>query len=472
MLNIDNVKKIYFMGVGGVGMGTLAAMLKDIGYVVAGSDKALYSPMKEFINEKNIKFYQGYSEDNIRDFKPDLIIVGNVISSDNPEIPIMVNNLGTHYISMADALFKFFIKGKKSIVIAGTHGKTTTTNLTAWIFHVAGLKPTYFSGGISLNFNSTYAVDEGEWIILEGDEYDSAYFDKAPKFFHYRPKLLGLTAVEFDHADIYDSIDNIKEVFQFLIFNVPEKDGYITYNGVDDNINELMNGFHGNKDSFCFDNCNWKGESIEVREDYHKIKIYYKGNFFLESQVKIFGKYNFANILLAVALANKAGIAPEVIAEGLSSFKGVKRRQEIALKKDDIIVIDDFAHHPTAIRETLRGIRERYPLWKIWAVFEPRSNTSRRRIYQKQYPGAFSSADFAIISRILNRGNIPEEELLDVNLLSEDILKQERIKSFVGESAENIIEIIKENRTGKDLILIMTNGSFDGLKDKLVTEFQ
>ncbi len=465
----ENLKKIYLMGVGGVGMGTLAAMLKSRGFDVAGSDRGeIYSPMKEFLEEHGIKVYKGYDPSNIIDFSPDLIIVGNVVSSGNPELELLFTMKGVHYISMPEAIKEFFLNGRKVIVIAGTHGKTTTTTLTAWLLYRSGMDPSFFAGGISRDFNSSFRLGEGEWFVIEGDEYDSAFFDKSPKFLHYIPDILGITAIEYDHADIFPSLEHIKEFFVVYMLSLKEN-GVVVYNGDNNDVVDVVErGRPPVSQSFSLDDGDWTGEIVEVKEEYQRIRIFHNGNLFLEANARIFGDHNLRNIVLATAIAHNAGAPVEGIISGIESFKGARRRQEIVYRDDDYIVVDDFAHHPTAITETIRSVKMRFPLRRVWAIFEPRSNTSRRQVFQLQFPNAFAEADVSIVSRIIERGSVPEEELLDVERVVKDIRDHWKREAYVGNDPDHIVEILKEKSRPGDLFLIMSNGSFGGLKEKIV----
>ncbi len=465
----ERLQRIYLMGVGGVGMGTLAAMLKSRGYEVAGSDRGeIYSPMKEFLEKHQIKVYKRYDPKNIIDFSPDLIIVGNVISTGNPELQMLYTLKGVHYISMPEAIKEFFLKDKKVIVIAGTHGKTTTTTLTAWLLYKSGLDPSFFAGGISRDFGSSFRLGEKDWFVIEGDEYDSAFFDKSPKFLHYIPDILGITAIEYDHADIFPSLEHIKEFFVVYMLSL-KRNGIVIYNGENNDVVDVVKrGKPPASESFSLSGGDWKGEILEVKEDYQRVRIFKNGEAFLEADAKIFGDHNLRNILLATAIAHHAGASVEGIVEGIESFQGAKRRQEVVYKDKDYILIDDFAHHPTAIIETIRSVKMRFPLRRVWAIFEPRSNTSRRQVFQLQFPNAFAEADVTIISRILERGSVPEEELLDVEKVVDDIGNHWKKEAYVGANPDHIVKILKEKSRPGDLFLIMSNGSFGGLKGKII----
>ncbi len=463
----ENLRRIYLMGIGGVGMGTLAAMLKESGYEVGGSDRNIYSPMKEFLEERKIKVYNGYDPSNIIDFAPDLIIVGNVISDGNPELKMLYTMKGVHYISMPEAIKEFFLKDKKVIVIAGTHGKTTTTTLTAWLLYKGGLDPSYFAGGISRDFNSSFRLGRGEWFVIEGDEYDSAFFDKSPKFLHYIPDILGITAIEYDHADIFPSVEHIKEFFKIYFLSM-KPESILIYNGEDSNVVDVVEKAPvTHRESFALEGGNWRGEIDLVKEDFQRVKIFKGDELIVEADAKIFGDHNLRNIILATAIAYRAGVKPEKIKEGIESFTGVRRRQEVVRKTDAFVLIDDFAHHPTAVRETIRSVRMRFPLKRIWAIFEPRSNTSRRNVFQLQFPPAFAEADVVVVSRILEKGSVPESEFLDVEKVVADVKNHWKREAYVGEGVDHIVELIDRNAKPGDIFLIMSNGSFGGLKEKL-----
>ncbi len=463
----NGVKRIYFMGIGGVGMGSLAAMFQEKGYIVGGSDRGIYSPMKEFLAEKNIEVYEGYDPRNIVDFSPDLIIVGNVISPDNPEVQMLFTMKGVHYVSMPEAIKEFFLKDKKIVVITGTHGKTTTTSLIAWILEKGGIDPSFLAGGISRNFKSSYRLGDGEWFVIEGDEYDSAFFDKSPKFLHYPPDILGITHIEYDHADIFPSIEQIKEFFVVYIYSL-KKDNYVIYNGENPDVVEVIEkGDLPSSESFSLSEGNWTGEITGVSEMKQHIIVRHIGNDFLEADSLIIGEHNLRNILLAVAAAIRVGVSREKIIEGIETFEGVKRRQEVVTATNDFILVDDFAHHPTAVRETISSIKKRFPLRRLWAIFEPRSNTSRRNVFQFQFPASFAEADVVVISKILQRGSVPEEEFLDVEKVVDEVKNHWHREAYVGESVNHILNLIDENARKGDVFLIMSNGAFGGLKEKI-----
>ncbi len=464
----EDLKKIYLMGVGGIGMGTLAAMLQEKGYEVGGSDKGVYSPMKEFLKKHNIKVYEGYDPQNIIDFDPDLIIVGNVVSADNPEIKMLYTLKGIHYISMPEAIKEFFLQDKKCIVVTGTHGKTTTTTLTAWLLYKSGLDPSFFAGGISRDFGSSYRLGKGKWFVIEGDEYDSAFFDKSPKFLHYLPTILGITHIEYDHADIFPSIEHIKGYFKIYMLSVAP-DGAVIYNADNNDVVDVIRHVNPPRaESFSLNNGYWSGEILEVHEDYQLVSIKENDKEILQAKTKIFGDHNLRNIILATAMAIHAGANISGIIEGLESFVGAMRRQEVVFNNKDYVLIDDFAHHPTAVMETIRSIRSRFPLKRIWAIFEPRSNTTRRKVFQLQFPGALAEADVVVVSRILERGSVPENELLDVEKVIDEVKNHWKKEAYVGDDPDHIVKIISDNAKKGDLFLIMSNGSFGGLKEKLL----
>jgi len=461
-IDFKKVKKVYLLGIGGVGMGNLAGMLKESGKVVSGSDRQIYSPMKEYLEGIGVDLKIGFKPENLKE-KPDLVIVGNVITRDNPEAQEMLRQ-NIPFVSMPEAIREFFLKDRKVIVIAGTHGKTTTTALLGWLLYSSGRSPGVLLGGVSKNFNSGFFLGGGEYFVIEGDEYDTAFFDKGPKFLHYHPRILVLTTIEFDHGDIYRDLDAVKGSFRRLVQTLPP-DGFIVYGSYSDNVRDVINSsfipsVSAGEQGF------WDYREVVFKDNYTEFTVIKDKKIFGRFKWKMWGLHNIRNALLAMAVAEYAGLQPEEIARGLLTFEGVKRRQEIIGEFNGVLLIDDFAHHPTEVRETISAVKKRYPDRRIWAVFEPRSNTSRRRFFQDLYPGAFMEADCIIISDVFNKNAIEDGFRLAPEKIVEELQKRGKKAEFIA-SPEGIVKFLKDNTDNGDVVLVMSNGSFGGLIEML-----
>ncbi|MFZ0727520.1 MAG: UDP-N-acetylmuramate--L-alanine ligase, partial [Desulfobacterales bacterium] len=391
------VDTIHLIAVCGTGMAALAAMLKDLGYLVSGSDQNVYPPMSDFLAEKGIAVTSGFRAENLIQ-RPDLVVVGNAVSKDNPEVVAMLAG-GLCFCSMPQALNHFVAAGKKPIVITGTHGKTTTASLAAWLLFKAGLDPSFMIGGIVKNFGSNYRLGAGEYIVIEGDEYDTAFFDKGAKFLHYRPHLAILTSVEFDHADIFRDLAHVKEVFGQMTSRLPQESTLIACDE-DPNVRDVIKGassgveFYGRRtDSF------WRLQADRIEAPRTVFEVLKSGAPYASFRTPMVGKHNLLNALSTIAVADHLGIPAAVTGEALESFAGVRRRQEVRGCRRGITVMDDFAHHPTAVRETIAAVRPFYPAGRLIAVFEPRTNTSMRAVFQDVYPPCFDLADLVCIRR-------------------------------------------------------------------------
>jgi len=460
---MKEINHIHMLGVGGTGMGSLARLLKQAGYKVSGSDKKLYPPMSDQLAELNIKIYEGFSEKNLED-KPDLVVIGNVITKDNIEAQQVLKR-EIPYISMPQALSKFFLNSRTPIVVAGTHGKTTTSMLLAWCFFSAGKEPGFFIGGVGNNFKKTADIGKGSPFIIEGDEYDTAFFDKGPKFLHYSPKIVLLTSVEFDHGDIYKDLEQIKKAFAKLISIIPS-DGLLVYNGDDENIRELVKASKIRSLSY--------GMSPVL--DYFPSSFSFSGNgtsFHLKGpnlstnfNFAMFGEHNLQNAMGVIAVLKELGMSDEDIEKGLTTFLGVRRRQEIAAEIKSITIVDDFAHHPTAVAKTIQAIKVKFPERRLWAIFEPRSNTSRRNIFKEEYVAALSKADRVVIGDVYCSEKIPSDERLDVRGVAAKIMRK-GIDAHYIPNTEFIIEFLMRNINKNDVILVMSNGDFNNLISKI-----
>ncbi len=461
----DPLETIHIIGICGTAMGSLAAMLQRRGYTVRGSDSMAYPPMSEWLAERGIDIILGYDESNL-DWDPDLVVVGNVCRAEYGDA-VATRERGFPHISFPEALRHFFFDQQRPLVVTGTHGKTTTTSLLAWILHDAGLDPSFFAGGVTGNFESNYRLGEGPHFVIEGDEYDTAYFDKVPKFWHYAPHRAVINNIEFDHADIYDDIGVIEEMFRRFAGLVPE-DGSLWVNGDDKRAMAVTDEADAPRRTFGL------GASHELRAadiDYGRttdVDVVYRDEPLGTFEIPAFGEFNVRNLLGATGLALDAGVAPETIAEATPDFERVQQRQEIVGEVDEILVIDDYAHHPTAVQSTLEALAECFPDRRLWAIFEAKSNTSRRKVFQDDYPPAFASADRVVISKPFDKkDDLSEDERIDTDKLVADT---ERL----GPDAERIPEVdaIVEHLVDRlepgDIVAGLSGSNFDGLHTQLL----
>lgn len=463
-MDID-VKHIHFIAICGTAMGSLAAMLKSQGYKITGSDDHIYPPMSTFLEEQSIKIYHGFSAKHLEP-KPDLVIIGNAMSRGNPEVEAVLERK-IPYQSLPAALKEFFIQGKYSIVVSGTHGKTTTGSLIAWLLEDAGKSPSFFIGGILKNFGQGFKIGKGNIFIIEGDEYDSAFFDKKPKFFHYLPDLVVLNNIEFDHADIYDNLDQIKLEFRRLINLIP-RNGLLLAGTDNANVRELISAAYCAVQTFGLNsNWYWSAQNISYSPENTTFDVIKRSEFFGRFSLPLSGDHNIHNALAAIGVAHFHGLTNSEIQQGLSSYKSVKKRLEIKAAIKDIIIYDDFAHHPTEVKMTIEALRLQYPDRKIWAVFEPRTATSKRKVAEEGYSQAFDAADVIIIAPLHLPEKVKEQERLSAEHLVSKI-KARKKEAYYIESVNNIVNYLIDNINPHDLILIMSNGAFGGIHDLLI----
>jgi len=462
-------KIIHFSGICGTGMASLAVLLKMRGYKVRGSDENVYPPMSDFLSQNNIEVLNGYSPKNLESV-PDLVIIGNVLSRGNPEIEEILDRK-LPYISMPELLKNYFISGKKSIVVTGTHGKTTTTSLLAWVFEKAKLKPGFFIGGIAENFGASCLDSRGEFFITEGDEYDTAFFDKRSKFFHYLPNQLIINNLEFDHADIFDSIEDIKKTFRLMLRLIPAN-GLIVANGDDKNVLNVLDSTFSQVIKFGFGReCDFIVENIKTFENGTTFEVVDRDNRKTSGKQKftinLFGTFNVLNALGVIILSRHNGISDKKIQEAFYSFKSVLRRQEYRGEANGITVYDDFAHHPTAIRKTITAVKQKHPGRRLIAVFEPRSNTNVLNIQKKNLIESFLEADEVVLTKIHRIEKIPIEKRLDVKKVLKS-LRNEKIIANEFSDASEIINHLKTNCKSGDVVLIMSNGKFENIHQRLL----
>lgn len=461
----DRVKKIHLIATCGTGMGALACMLKDLGFDVTGSDQKIYPPMSTFLLNKGILLSDGFNGANLS-YRPDLIVVGNAVSASNPEV-IEMNRMGLPFCSMPQAINRFIAAGKKPILVTGTHGKTTTASILAWILHEAGLDPSFVIGGILQNFNSNYRLGKGEFIVIEGDEYDTAFFDKGPKFLHYDPFMAVLTSVEFDHADIYRDLGHVKQAFDRFVSGISPNHRLLAF-GADKNVAELIHDKKCRIEKYGMDGDSfWRLGSVSITPPFSLFEVFKQGSRLGVFRTRLQGEHNLLNALAVIAVADHLGIPKKDLSGALETFKGVKRRQEIRGQKNGITVMDDFAHHPTAVRETIRAIKPFYPDGRLLAVFEPRTNSSMRKVFQDIYPLSFDQADIVCIRKPPLLEKIPAADRFSSEKLVSDLKNRGKDARFFPDT-ESIIDFVhKEARSG-DLILVMSNGGFDNIHERIL----
>lgn len=458
---------IHLMGICGTAMASLAGLLQDRGFKVTGSDSAPYPPMSTQLEKLGIPVVKGYAAKNLQP-RPDFVIVGNVISASNEEAQELVR-LGIPYTSLPKAMGEFIIAGRESIVVSGTHGKTTTTSMMSWICQVQGVKPGFLIGGIPKNFSKSFQNPEGKYFVIEGDEYDTAYFDKVPKFVHYRPRHVILTSIEFDHADIYADLDAVKAAFISLLKLIPA-DGTLVYCAEEKNILDILPQTSCKRRlSYGIETGDYQARVIKMDDSGTEFELIRSGKATGEVyQTKMGGRYNVLNALACLAMTESLEFDARKVREALQSFEGVKRRQEILGEPGGVLVIEDFAHHPTAVRETVAGIQAKYPKKKIFSVFEPRSATSRRKVFQQDYVNALTPAHEVLIAQAFDQGKIDEGNRFSSDELVGDLRGRGRTANVFG-SADAIVEYLVKNAKAGDGVLIMSNGGFDGIYQKLLT---
>ena len=455
---------IHLIGICGTAMASLAGLLKQRGFKVTGSDAAAYPPMSDFLASINIPVAQPYAESNLKP-RPDVVVVGNAISRGNPELEYVLDER-IPFRSLPDVLHEYFLRAREPVVVAGTHGKTTTTSMLAWIFQSAGKDPSFLIGGIAENFGSSFALKQGKHFILEGDEYDTAFFDKGPKFLHYFPQAMILTSVEFDHADIYKDLDAVKTAFKRLVNLVPRRGKIIAWDG-HSNVDEcLARAFSPVERYGLKEGSFWQISKMSFSAESTTWSILREGKHWGDFKFGLAGEYNVLNATAAAAMASHYGIEASAIALALKSFKSVKRRLEIKAEIDGITIIDDFAHHPTAISEALRALRARYPEARLWAIFEPRSNTVRRKVLQKELVASLSLADEVVVAGIFKAEAIPENERLTIPSLVSGIKRNGKRARELADADAIVSEIAPELRPG-DVVAILSNGGFGGIYEKL-----
>lgn len=456
-----SVRRIHLVGVAGTGMGAFAGMLKAAGYTVTGSDENVYPPMSDMLREWGIEVFTPYAPDTLDRANPDLVVIGNVIRRVNPEATA-VRERGLKQMSFPAAFGSLILAGKHSVVIVGTHGKTTASALMAHVLVEAGLDPTFLVGGVTVNYGGNFRLGKGQHVVVEGDEYDTAYFDKGPKFLHYRARTAILTSIEFDHADIYRDMEHYESAFVRFGETLPS-DGVLCVSGSYPRavaiakastkakvVTYAVNGkadFRADGERFSPDGAHFTIRGLKYKET--------------DVLLPMSGYHNIENATGVFAAGRALGLSRETIAKAFRTFKGVKRRQESRGEVGGVLVLDDFAHHPTAVRETIEGIRQRFPERRLWAVFEPRSNTSRRNIHQDEYVTALANADVVTIREPEPHDMVPPDQQLNVGAIVTE-LNSQGVIADAAPDVEKLVERVSANARPNDLLLVMSNGSFGG----------
>jgi UDP-N-acetylmuramate: L-alanyl-gamma-D-glutamyl-meso-diaminopimelate ligase len=460
---------IHLSGICGTAMASLAGLLQLKGHRITGSDKAAYPPMSDLLRELGIAVMEPYAEANL-DPAPDLVVIGNALSRGNPEVERVLDER-IPFTSMAALLREEFLKGRESLVVAGTHGKTTTTSMLAWIYQVAArampaLEPSFLIGGVAENFGTSFQLRPTRTFIVEGDEYDTAFFDKGPKFLHYFPDALILTHVEFDHADIYADLEAVKIAFKRLVNLIPRRGLIVAYDG-SANVTECVERALCRVERYGFtENADWQIRNLRIDNGLMRWEVWRAGALWAGLAMHLAGEHNALNATAAAALASDRGVSKDTIAEALLSFKSVKRRLEVRAEIGGVTVIEDFAHHPTAIRETLRALRAVYPQSRLWAILEPRSNTLRRKVLEAELIASLKLADRVVLAGVYQQQRIPDAERLHPEDVIEK-LNQQGTEAELLPDADAIARGVAPQVAPGDVVAILSNGGFDGIYEKL-----
>ena len=460
------IKKIHLVAACGTGMGTLACILKEMGYQVTGSDQNVYPPMSDFLAEKGVRLFSGFDPENLA-HEPDLVIIGNAVTRENIEAQAVLEQK-IEYLSMPQAVNQFIAQGKKIILVTGTHGKTTTSSIMAHLFETAGLSPSFLVGGILRDFNSSFQLGSGDYMVIEGDEYDTAFFDKGPKFMHYDPYITIMTGVEFDHADIFRDIDHIRDIFSNFVRKI-EPTSHIIASMENENLNQILEGCTAKVETYGQGGDFWFSEHTQ-KAARTQARIQGPGQDF-GIETGLVGRHNLMNTLACVAVAKKLGIPDTLVQKALATFSGVKRRQEIRGIKRGITIMDDFAHHPSAVRETIAAVKPFYEKGRVIAVFEPRTNTSMRYFFQQTYPEAFVAADRVLICNPCVKKNIPEDQRFSPEQLVADI-NGKGGDAYHFETPDRVLDYLVPELRENDLVLIMSNGGFDNIHARLLVRLE
>jgi UDP-N-acetylmuramate: L-alanyl-gamma-D-glutamyl-meso-diaminopimelate ligase len=457
-------RHIHLIGICGTAMASLAGMLKQRGFRVTGSDAAAYPPMSDFLASIGIAVSQPFSAGNLQS-RPDLVVVGNAISRGNVELEFVLDQR-ISFQSMPQVLQDEFLREKERLIVAGTHGKTTTSSMLAWIFDQARREASFLIGGIPENFGSSFALGAGKEFIVEGDEYDTAFFDKGPKFLHYFPDAAILTSVEFDHADIYKDLDEVKTAFKRLVNLIPQRGLLVAWDG-HANVDECVSQAFCRVERYGFgQKSTWRVCDIEYKPEVTRWRVEQNGQSWAEFEFALAGEYNVLNATAAAALAADYGIGKDLIGAALRDFRSVKRRLEVKSQVNGITIIDDFAHHPTAIAQTLKAISTRYAGRRLWAILEPRSNTLRRNVFQQELIQSLRVADEVVLAGVFKSAAIPEHERLHPEAVVAELNATGRSARLLGD-ADSIVESVTPELRAGDVVAILSNGGFGGIYQKL-----
>src|SRR5438876_845972 len=457
-------QKFHFIGICGTAMGSVAAALQERGFKVSGSDESVYPPMSTFLEERGIKLHQGYGEENIPS-DADVVVIGNAMKRGNPEVEAVLNRK-LFYLSLPEVLKNYFLRGRHNLVVTGTHGKTTTAALLAWIMEKGGRKPGYLIAGLTKNFGQGARLNDSKYFVIEGDEYDTAFFDKRSKFVHYLPELVIVNNIEFDHADIFKNLDEIKLSFRRLLNIVPQN-GMVLLNGDDPNCVEVAKDCLAQMIEVGFSkNCAQRIRDVAYSDEGSTFKL---GEDTFE--IPLVGEFNVHNAAMAAMAARFYDVPKTKIDAAFKSFAGIARRLELRGETRGVKVIDDFGHHPTAIAQTLQALRHRYHGQRLWAVFEPRSNTTRRAIFQQELPEALKLADGVFISQVARLEQIPEAERLNPERVVSAIAEAGRL-AFYERNADAIVDRIIPMLQPKDVVVVFSNGGFDNIHEKLLARLR
>ncbi len=466
----ERPRRVHFVAIAGTGMGSLAGLLHARGIEVTGSDQELYPPMSTALLRQGIPVHSEFRAEHVLEHPPDLVVIGNAVRPDNPEARAAIDER-LHYRSFPDALYELAIAGKHPVVVSGTHGKTTTTNLLAAVLQATGRDPSLLVGGHSLDFDGSFREAQGEHFVVEGDEYDSAFFDKTPKFLHYRARTLVITSVEFDHADIYRDLDHVKQAFRSVVERMPA-DGMIVAAVDHPGVRDVLADAPCRVVGYGFDSStDFRATQLEAGSGGTRFAVSQAGAPSVSAQVPLYGRFNVENALAALATVACLGVPLEDAAVGLSTFRGVKRRQEVRGEEGGVLVVDDFAHHPTAVRGAIGALRARFPGRRLVALFEPRTNTSRRAVFQDDYARAFDEADRVVISIVPDAPIYSATGEVSRRFSSEQLaqdLHARGIDAAALEGAESIVDEVVGSASPGDVVLVMSNGDFDNVWQRLL----
>lgn len=468
MRRLEAGQRVYFIAIAGSGMSALAGLLQSRGCVVQGSDLACYPPVSHLLDSLGVEVRIGYDLEHLKAFNPDYVVIGNFVRPDNPQARYVLDN-SIPYGSLPSTLETQFLQYTTNHVVCGTHGKSTTASCLAHLLQSGGRKPSFFIGAVPANFTKSFQLGEGEDFVLEGDEYDTAFFDKESKFLHYLPKVVLWTSLEYDHADIFPSMERIEQMFEKLLKKIPE-DGCLIYNRDWESVHQLIQKTKSDCPSFQSISYGFHEEADQRIRDFSQDEegmSFRLGEFQYFSQMQ--GRFNAQNFSAAIIAGTKAGLSKEVLETGLRSFRGLKRRQELLASIGEHRVIDDFAHHPTAVKEVIHSLRARFPEHQLVVLFEPRSNTTRRNIFQKAFVEAFKEADYVLLPELFKKEALAEKERLDLSRLVSD-LRAQKVKAKGPLSTEELTqESLKLGQASKSVFAILSNGAFDGLHEKLIS---